>query len=302
MNAKACSYVGRFAPSPTGPLHFGSLLAALASYAEARRRDGIWLLRIEDIDPPRERPGADKLIIETLEKLGFEWDGTVSYQSRSTERHEYLVQQLLAADLAYRCSCSRKDLAKMPRGPLGLVYPGTCRQGCGPGATAVRVRTNDQPIEFIDGLQGRYCQRLESETGDFVIKRRDGLIAYHLAVVADDHDQQVTDVVRGVDLLDSTPRQMWLQRVLNSPTPAYMHIPVAVDVAGHKLSKATGAAPVPADHPGRTLAAALEALGQQPPADLARQELATIWHWVCNNWRADRMRGQTEIPARDFGY
>jgi len=189
-------YVGRFAPSPTGPLHFGSLLTAVASYLQARVNQGKWLLRVEDIDPPREQPGADRRIIDTLEAYGFEWDGPVSFQSQFEQRHEQLVQRLLDAGQAYPCSCSRRDLAGAGRGPLGTIYPGTCRDGNRATDVAIRVRTDDEPIRFVDLLQGEQSQRLESESGDFVIKRRDGLIAYQLAVVADDHDQGITEVVR----------------------------------------------------------------------------------------------------------
>lgn len=195
--------MGRFAPSPTGPLHFGSLLAAIASYLEARTSGGRWLLRIEDIDPPREQPGADAEIQRALEAYGLEWDGPVIYQSRRRDRHDAAVESLLASGRAYACSCSRRDLANAPRGPLGIIYPGTCRQGCSGPDSAIRVRTTDEPVTFDDRLQGPREQRLESESGDFVIRRRDGLIAYQLAVAVDDALDGITEVVRGIDLLDS---------------------------------------------------------------------------------------------------
>jgi hypothetical protein len=175
-------------------LHFGSLLAAVASYLQARVNHGTWLLRVEDIDPPREQPGAVKRIIDALQAYGFAWDGPVTYQSQFAEHHETLVQHLLDAGLAYPCSCSRRDLASARRGPLGAIYPGTCRNGCHDNDVAIRVRTDDEPIRFVDLLQGEQSHRLESESGDFVIKRRDGLIAYQLAVVVDDHDQGITEV------------------------------------------------------------------------------------------------------------
>jgi glutamyl-Q tRNA(Asp) synthetase len=302
MTVEPASYVGRFAPSPTGPLHFGSLLAAVASYAQAKSIAGKWLLRIEDIDPPREQPGADKLILDVLEAFGFEWDGPVTYQSSFTPRHEEQVQTLVNAGLAYPCSCSRRDLADVPRGPLGVIYPGTCRTGCQSDDVAIRILTSDAPIEFHDALQGRHCQQLASESGDFIIKRRDGLIAYHLAVVVDDHDQGVTEVVRGIDLLDSTPRQIWLQRLLGFPTPDYLHIPVAINNDSQKLSKLTGAPGIECSEPGSTLFDAVQALGQAPPGELRHETPVKIWKWLLANWRPGVLTGIQEIPARSFGY
>lgn len=296
MSAATAGYIGRFAPSPTGPLHFGSLLAAIASYAEARRRQGQWLLRIEDIDPPREQPGADRRIVEALERYGFRWDGPVLYQSEARERHEALVAALLESGAAYPCSCSRKDLAEAPRGPLGVIYPGTCREGAAGTETAIRVRTDDEPVAFEDRLQGRFSQRLESESGDYIIRRRDGLIAYQLAVVADDAAQGITEVVRGIDLLDSTPRQIHLQRLLGLPTPVYLHIPVAVNASGQKLSKLTGAEGIDPDRPAPVLLAALRALRQDPPDALEGASVADIWSWTLRNWGLDPLIGQESIP------
>jgi glutamyl-Q tRNA(Asp) synthetase len=302
VTVEPARYTGRFAPSPTGPLHFGSLLAAVASYAEAKARSGAWLLRIEDIDPPREPPGADKVILEAIEAYGFEWDGEVTYQSDFTPRHQQLVEELLASGKAFPCSCSRRDLADAERGPLGAIYPGTCRTGPVSADTAIRLRTDNSLIEFVDRLQGRYGQRLESESGDFIIRRRDGLIAYHLAVVADDHDQGITEVVRGIDLLDSTPRHIWLQRQLGFWTPAYMHIPVAVNADGQKLSKLTGAAGIDAANPGPVLWAAFDALCQTPPAALSGAPVSELWDWAIDHWDAERLRGLQELPASRFGY
>ena len=284
------AYTGRFAPSPTGPLHFGSLLAAVASYLEARTRGGRWLLRIEDIDPPREQPGADRLIIDALERYGFEWDGDVLYQAQSAEAHRDALETLVSAGLGYRCGCSRKTLADAPRGPLGIIYPGTCRHGSDAEEWAIRLRTDDEPIRFIDRLQGPVEQRLESESGDFVIRRRDGLIAYHLAVVVDDHLQGISDIVRGIDLMDSTPRQIYVQRCVAYPTPSYGHIPVAVHADGSKLSKLTAARPLPFSGIRQVLADALSALGQEPPADLAASSLADVWQWATDHWRLAVLR------------
>ena len=288
-------YVGRFAPSPTGPLHFGSLLAAAASYLQARANNGRWLVRVEDIDPPREESGATDAILTALEQYGFEWDGPTIYQSGSAAAHEAALRCLLDAGQAYPCGCSRRDLADVPQGPLGTIYPGTCREGCISSETAIRVRTTDIPTAFTDGLQGSQQQRLESESGDFVIWRRDGLVAYHLAVVVDDFEQGVTEVVRGIDLLDSTPRQMWLQDLLSYPRPWYLHIPVATHPDGQKLSKLTGATPVSQEDSKGTLVHALEALGQQPPGELGDASIADIWAWAVGNWQPEVLVGRTQI-------
>lgn len=288
--------VGRFAPSPTGPLHFGSLLAAIASYLEARRRGGRWLVRVEDIDPPREQPGAADEILAALEAYGFEWDGPAIYQKGSTADHHAALEQLADAGLVYPCGCSRSDLADVPRGALGIIYPGTCRNGTSAAETALRVRTTDDPVGFVDRLQGEQSQRLEPESGDFVVLRRDGLIAYQLAVVVDDYLQGITDIVRGIDLMDSTPRQIWLQRCLGYPTPRYAHIPVAVHPDGSKLSKLSGARALPRRRIAATLFRALHALRQSPPPALERATACEIWQWAGAHWRLDALRGCTDIP------
>ena len=293
-------YVGRFAPSPTGPLHFGSLLAAVASFLQARVNQGLWLLRVEDIDPPREQQGSDKRILDALEAYGFEWDGPVTYQSKFAERHGKRVQRLLDDGLAYACSCSRRDLAGARRGRLGAIYPGTCRSGSRGQEVAIRIRTNDEPISFVDRLQGEQMHRLESESGDFVIKRRDGLIAYHLAVVADDHDQGITEVVRGIDLLDSTPRHIHLQRLLGLVTPGYLHIPVAENPDGQKLSKLTGAGEIDLREVRPVLVRSLDALGQRPDMDLAAASLESIWEWAAENWQPDVMANHKSIPTDQY--
>ena len=290
-------YVGRFAPSPTGPLHFGSLVAAVASYLQARANNGRWLLRIEDIDPPREQPGATNVIIEALQRFGFEWDGDIIYQSTSDAAHRSALAALLDRGLAYRCRCSRRDLADAPTGPLGRIYPGTCRNGCEVGEAAIRIRTNDDEIAFQDALQGRISQQLESESGDFVIRRRDGLTAYHLAVVVDDEIQGVTEIVRGIDLMDSTPRQIWLQRLLGFETPNYLHIPVAVNALEQKLSKSHGAAGIPQSNVANTLHAALTTLGQKPPLELANSPVKGIWAWAVENWNIAVLSKQTQLPV-----
>jgi len=291
------SYIGRFAPSPTGPLHFGSLVAAVASYLQARAHNGLWLLRIEDIDPPREQVGATDLILRALEAYGFEWDGEPIYQGQSAKAHEAALQSLLDRNLAYHCSCSRKDLTDAPVGPLGKIYPGTCRKGFAGAETAIRLRTNDEPISFVDELQGVQSQRLESESGDFIIKRRDGLIAYQLAVVVDDELEGVTEIVRGIDIMDSTPRQIWLQRLLAYRTPRYVHIPVITHPDGDKLSKLTGSPGLPFEGIPEVLVGALQALQQNPPGDLGKCELSDIWQWALEHWKVEAMQGLDSIST-----
>jgi len=292
-------YVGRFAPSPTGPLHFGSLLAATASYLEARRHGGQWLLRIEDIDPPRQQDGAAELIVAALECYGFEWDGPIIYQSASRPEHDQAIQQLLDKGLAYHCSCSRRDLADVPRSSLGTIYPGTCRGRTSGTDTAIRLLTTNDPVTFDDGLQGPQTQCLESESGDFIVLRRDGLIAYQLAVAVDDAQQGITEVVRGIDLMDSTPRQIHVQQSLGLNTPRYQHIPVAVHADGDKLSKLTGAKGLSLQDPRRGLLLALKSLRQHPPEELATASLDSLWAWAQENWRIDRLRGHTAISTAE---
>lgn len=298
LTREPAPYIGRFAPSPTGPLHFGSLVAAVASYLQAKSHAGLWLLRIEDIDPPREQAGATDAILAALERFGFEWDGDVIFQSDSQRAHEAALQSLLQRDLAYPCGCSRRDLADVPRGPLGVIYPGTCRSGCDASETAIRLRTNNQPISFEDALQGERTQCLERESGDFVIRRRDGLVAYQLAVVVDDELQGVTEIVRGVDIVDSTPRQIWLQRLLGYRTPVYAHIPVITHPNGDKLSKLTGAPAIGLRNMSVTLVAALSALQQRPPDELQFDSLSNIWRWATANWRLEALRGTTAICSK----
>ena len=276
-------------------MHFGSLVAAVASYLQARAHNGLWLLRIEDIDPPREQAGATELIIDALETYGFEWDGDVIYQSKSAAAHHAALNTLLDRGLAYPCGCSRKDLSGAERGPLGTIYPGTCRDGCSAKETAIRLRTNDEPISFVDTLQGTQTQRLESESGDFIIRRRDGLVAYQLAVVVDDALEGISEIVRGIDIMDSTQRQIWLQQLLDYRTPRYVHVPVITHPNGDKLSKLTGAPGIPRDNPRPVLVAALDALRQGPPADLSSSSISDIWLWAVENWKLEPLRGLTAV-------
>lgn len=259
-------YLGRFAPSPTGPLHFGSLIAALASYMEAKAARGKWLLRLEDLDRPREQPGAADAILRALEKLGFEWDGPVLTQSARLARYRDVLEDLARRGFAYPCGCTRREIEDSALAIDGSrIYPGTCRHGLPPGkaARATRARTHRAPIGFADRFQGWVEQNVEQEVGDFVLLRADGLVAYQLAVVVDDMDQGVTDVVRGADLLESTARQIHLQRLLGARTPRYAHVPVALNAAGEKLSKQTGARPLDLADPRAELARARRFLGQE---------------------------------------
>jgi len=226
------SYRGRFAPTPSGPLHLGSLLAACASWADARAAGGAWIVRIEDLDPPREQPGADQLITSLLDAVGLQSDQPVLRQSTRSAAYEAALQQLLRADLAFECHCSRSDLSA-----VGGVHRGACVVSSQRGPAAVRLRVPDLSVGFVDRLQGHYQQALLQDVGDFVLRRADGLYAYQLAVVVDDAWQQISDVVRGSDLLDSTPRQIYLQRCLGFATPRYAHVPVLIGADGQKLSK-----------------------------------------------------------------
>ncbi len=293
-------YRGRYAPSPTGPLHFGSLVAAVGSYLEAKSRGGAWLLRMEDLDPPREQPGAAERILRTLEACGMGWDGDVMYQSKRSAAYRAALARLEAQDMVYSCACTRREIADSALGPDGaLIYPGTCRDGLAPGKTprATRVRVDHDTIEFEDSVQGKVRQDLAAEVGDFVLLRADGLYAYQLAAVVDDAEQGITDVVRGADLLDSTPRQIYLQRLLGLRIPRYLHLPAAVNAAGEKLSKQTRAAPVDERDPVPALAQVMEFLGQAPPAQLRRAPLAEFWRWALAHWDAQRIPRRRSLPA-----
>jgi glutamyl-Q tRNA(Asp) synthetase len=279
-------YRGRFAPSPSGALHFGSLVAALASYADARAAGGEWLLRVENLDPPRELPGAADQILHTLETFGFAWDGPVLYQSDRFAFYREISEGLKQQGLAYPCSCSRKQLAAIARhGIEGPIYPGSCR-GAGlldrPNR-ALRLLTEEAPILFCDRIQGLIEQSVQREFGDFVIRRADGLFAYQLAVVVDDWQQGINHIVRGCDLLHSTSRQIQLQRCLGVQTPNYAHLPLALDGQGRKLSKSAADLPLDPANPLPALRAAWRFLRQAPlPAEIER--LDEFWAWALANW------------------
>jgi len=290
---KRRAYRGRFAPSPTGELHFGSLLAAVGSYLQARSRGGQWLVRIEDIDPPREVPGAARAQLETLAAWGLRPDAAPGYQSASAARHRAVLGQLVNAGAAFECGCSRRDL------PASGRYPGTCRDGIAPGRAprSIRFRVPETPIEIADAVFGRRRESLAEHCGDFVIRRADGLIAYQLAVVVDDLDSGITEVVRGADLLDSCARQQVLYAALGAPAPDWLHLPLAVDHRGRKLSKSDDADPVGRVRQSSVLRLILEALGQRPPP--GRRTFESLWHWALANWSGARIpREPFELPRR----
>lgn len=295
-------YVGRFAPSPTGPLHFGSLVAAVASYLEAKTHQGLWLVRMEDVDKPREMPGAAVDILNTLNAFGFEWDGEVVYQSQRDFYYQRAFETLQSLAAMYPCSCSRKEIADSANhGIEGLVYPGTCRlrPGKTEHAMAWRVKVNANPIEFNDAIQGPQYQQLNRDIGDFVLKRADGLFAYQLAVVVDDALQKVTHIVRGADLLASTPRQIYLQQLLGYPQPQYAHLPLAINRSGEKLSKQTLAAPVVRAEASTQLWYALDFLGQKPPHALQHSTCHTLWQWALDNWHLANIQPQNAVVTDD---
>jgi len=280
-------YIGRFAPSPTGPLHFGSLVAALGSYLQARTHQGHWLLRIEDIDPPREAPGATSAILKTLEAYGFEWDGTVTYQSQRHDLYEDALSQLRNKNRLYACDCSRKMIAAANPGSKPQRYPGTCRNRnlLHTQSMALRLHTEDLSLSFNDSVQGTINHNIYREDGDFILFRRDGFYAYVLAVSVDDMQQGITEVVRGSDLLDTTARQIYLIQQLGGAAPGYAHLPVARNAAGEKLSKQTGATPLPLAQPVKQLCRAMNFLGHLPPVELNDAGLTEFWVWAIQNWQ-----------------
>lgn len=283
-------YRGRFAPSPTGLLHAGSLTTAVGSYLQARSQGGEWLLRMEDLDPPREMPGASTAILRTLEALGFAWDGPVVYQSQRLDAYQQALDQLIALQRAYPCACTRREIALAGHAGLdGIVYPGTCRAGVPAGrhGRAWRLRVPAGQTCFEDGVLGWIEQDVSACVGDYVLKRADGLFAYQLAVVVDDAWQGVNAVVRGADLLDSTTRQIVLQQALGVPTPSYVHLPVLVNAAGEKLSKQTLAPAIRPDAAAAELRLALIRLGHPPPADCGG--LAELWAWALAHWALSRV-------------
>ena len=285
---KQLDYRGRFAPSPSGPLHFGSLISALGSYLDAKAHGGEWWLRIDDLDPPRVAPGAADAILRALEAYGLLWDGAVQYQSQRNPAYAAAFAVLQGLEAVYACGCTRREIADSSvGGATAAIYPGTCRAGLAPGKAgrAWRVDTRVARVCFEDRLQGLIEQDLERDAGDFIIQRAEGWFAYQLAAVVDDAELGITDIVRGSDLIDSTLRQVHLQRLLNLPTPRYLHLPVAVNALGEKLSKQTLAPPLDMTFPQSSLIRALAFLKHPPPLALQRAAVAEILSWAIAHWK-----------------
>lgn len=294
MNTTNNTYRGRFAPSPTGQLHFGSLLAAISSYLQAKSQQGQWLLRIENVDKTREVSGSATNILSTLESLGFEWHGKVIYQSQQTDYYAAYLQTLIDKELVYACDCSRSKL-KQNTSNAG-VYPGYCRNKTLPlnNSHALRCRVSSETVLINDQVQSAFSANLKDDCGDFIIKRRDQFFAYQLAVVADDHQQGITDIIRGADLLSSTPQQIYLQQQLGFSQPSYGHIPVAMHANGLKLSKSHQDLALDRHNPVAILYQALVFLDQSPPDELARVSLSEFWQWAIEHWQINHILKQHE--------
>ncbi len=279
--------IGRFAPSPTGPLHWGSLLAALGSYLQARQQGGKWLLRIEDLDPPREIAGAADDIQRTLEYFHLYWDDRVVYQSQRLDHYRAALEDLNKKHLIYPCSCSRKTIQPLAHpGPLGMVYPGTCRNKrvSLSARHSLRLRVADKNIAFMDKRFGPVSLNLAKEIGDVNLFRADGYFAYHLAVVVDDYLQGVSEIVRGSDLILHSPLHIYLQQCLGYPVPDYLHLPILVNEQGEKLSKQTGAQAIARERPEQTLLQLLTLLGQNPSEELQDANTDEILQWAVTHW------------------
>ncbi len=286
------SYRGRFAPTPSGPLHVGSIVAAAGSWLEARTRGGTWHVRIDDLDPPRIVPGAADDILRCLAAFELHWDGDVAYQSIRGSAYAAAFERLQGSGLVYPCACSRREIAAHARmGVEGPIYPGTCRDGIRPGASvrAWRMRTSGAHVEFDDRVLGIQRRDLERDAGDFVLLRADGVWSFHLASAVDDAHMGMTDIVRGADLLESSARQILLLRALEYPIPTFAHLPVALDARGEKLSKQTHAPAVVAAHAGQTLAQVLRFLGQEVPDALDRAGAREVLDWALLNWDLRRV-------------
>ena len=294
------SYIGRFAPSPTGPLHFGSLVAAVASYCDAKAHHGQWLVCMEDLDTPRELSGAADNILHSLEAFGFEWNGEITYQSKRDGLYAEALNHLQNQALIYPCTCTRKEIADSSNsvGIDGLIYPKTCLKHTPEAANihaAYRALVLDKNITFLDAIQGEITQNMARDVGDFIVKRADGLFAYQLAVVVDDAAQGVTHIVRGADLLASAPRQIYLQQLLDLPTPHYAHVPIAANHAGEKLSKQSRAVPIDIRLAAHQLVDALRFLGQLISEELKNTTPAEVWLWAIANWKVDGVPKQRKI-------
>jgi len=296
-------YRGRFAPSPSGHLHFGSLLAATASYLQARQQNGEWWLRIEDIDPPREVAGSSKHIIKTLKDFGFEWDN-LSYQSQRQDYYQHYLQTLLNTEQAYFCGCSRKDISQENKlnTTAPNLYPGTCRTGLnGKPARAVRFKVEDSVLLIEDAIQGKHSLDLSKTCGDFILKRADGFYSYQLAVAIDDSIQDISQVVRGYDLFESSFNQKMIQQALGLHSPEYAHIPVAISQQGLKLSKLSAAKDIATEPANKVIFQILQILGQQPPNELQHQDINKIWKWTFSHWELNKIPQKQNVysPVSD---
>lgn len=290
----AVGHAGRYAPSPTGDLHKGSLLAALAAFLQARAHDAPWCMRIDDVDALRTVPGKAAQILHTLTAFGLYWDGPVLYQSQRSKAYADTLARLRAAGHVFDCGCTRREAQTGPQGCEGPVYPGTCRDGLPAGREprSIRLRVAQNHIVVTDAIQGDYEQNLATAVGDFIVRRADGIVAYQLATVVDDIEQGVTEVVRGADLLSSAPRQLLLHRLLGHAAPAFVHVPMLVDAQGRKLGKSNGALALDRYKRGIELVEALMLLGQTPPVELAAEPVERIIEWGIRHWHLDA------VPAR----
>lgn len=292
------NYRGRFAPSPTGELHWGSLFNALASYLQARSQQGEWLLRIDDLDPSRTQQQSTDAILFALDHFGLHWDGTIHYQSQHTESYQAALSHLHNNNHLYPCSCSRRQLKRYHSlNPEAPDYPGICRNKIVDIAKqhAIRIKTHQTPIRLCDPLQGKHEQILSETCGDFIVFRSDRITAYHLASVVDDFNMGITQAIRGFDLLQSSIQQHYLQQLLHYPAPQYIHLPIIVDATGTKLSKQTGAAPITLNQPSKTLYRLLLQLNQNPPSVLQYESQETVLAWAIKNWTISHLKGCSQI-------
>lgn len=296
VNLTANPYIGRFAPSPTGPLHFGSLLAALASYLDAKHHNGQWLVRIEDLDPPREMPSAKERILQALDTYQLHSDDVILYQSQRSEAYQQALNRLIELKSVFPCTCSRKQLSSTKG-----IHFGDCQSLTAQNEFAWRFNcqcySQSTNVYFDDLLQGRFEQSRQADIGDFVVKRKDQLWAYQLAMVVDDYQQGVTHVVRGIDLIDSTLRQNMLQQALGYPIPTYSHIPVACADNGQKLSKQNLAPELDQEQPSKTLWRALSWLRQEPPENLQHSSVKEMLAWGIAHWQPMKLKGITSQAA-----
>jgi len=283
-------------------MHFGSLTTAVASYLQARSQQGVWLLRIDDVDPPRVAAGSIESILRCLEKYALAWDGPVFYQSNRDSAYRAALDTLTELGLTYPCACSRKDIQQMNTEITAhntTIYPGTCRNGinASKNANTIRIKTHDTIIEFDDLIFGKTIQNVETDVGDFLLQRVGGYYAYHLAVAVDDAFQNITEIIRGRDLMNSTPRQIYIQKRLKLNTPRYGHLPLVIDENGYKMSKQNyNEIDVLNCEPVVTLYKALLFLGQQPPAELCDGDLDSVWQWAISNWQLNNIPKSDSVP------